>query len=136
MKFPVLKGIRKILAKNHKNWAKIAMDKLVQRGNLKKSGQIPIPCPVFCEEKLLSLFQELRDAENEMEDKEMGSIALLMRKKRIVRLLKEANAVSAESAKTFKEIGILNPDGAPYITKTLIRDEIIAVTEDGRYYLV
>ena len=65
----------------------------------------------------------------------MSTMALLMRKKRIVRLLEKANAVDAKSAKTFEEIGILHPNAAPMITKALLRDNVIAVTEDGRYYL-
>ena len=75
----------------------------------------------------------------EIEKKEMDDVsamALLMRKKRIVKLLEKANAVNAESAKTFEEIGILHPNAAPIITEILLRDNVIAVTKDGRYYLV
>lgn len=57
--------------------------------------------------------------------------ALLMSKKKIIKLFEVSKAFSAESAKTLDELGIFNPDA----TFELLYDNIIAATEDGRFYL-
>lgn len=57
--------------------------------------------------------------------------AILMNKKKIIRLFEVSKAFSADSAKTFDELGIYNPDA----TFELLYDNVIAATEDGKYYL-
>ena len=57
--------------------------------------------------------------------------ALLMNKKKIIKLFEVSKAFSADSAKTFDELGIYNPDA----TFELLYDNVIAATEDGKYYL-
>jgi len=60
---------------------------------------------------------------------------LVMRQKRIVKLLTKAKAFSKESAKGLDEIGLLNPDTFSGLTKKLVKDNVLSVTEDGKYYL-
>jgi hypothetical protein len=57
--------------------------------------------------------------------------ALLMSKKKIIRLFEVSRAFSADSAKTLDEMGIFNPDA----TFELLYDNVISATEDGKYYL-
>lgn len=57
--------------------------------------------------------------------------ALLMSKKKIIKLFEVSKAFSAESAKTLDELGIFNPDA----TFELLYDNVISATEDGRFYL-
>lgn len=61
--------------------------------------------------------------------------ALVLRQKRIVNLLEKAGAFSKETAKGLDEIGLLNPNTFPTMTEKLVKDNIIAVTADGKYYL-
>ncbi|WP_303836868.1 hypothetical protein [Ruminococcus flavefaciens] len=61
--------------------------------------------------------------------------ALVLRQKRIVKLLEKAGAFSKDTAKGLDEIGLLNPDTFPKITEKLVRDNVISVTDDGKYYL-
>ena len=57
--------------------------------------------------------------------------ALLMNKKKIIKLFELSKAFSADSAKTFDELGIYNPDAA----FELLYDNVIAATGNGKYYL-
>ena len=59
----------------------------------------------------------------------------LIRKKLIIRKLSECKAFSEESAKTFVEAGIINPNGFNKITDNLIKKQIIIKTKDNKYYL-
>lgn len=55
----------------------------------------------------------------------------LIRRKKLVKGLTKAGAFSADSAKTLEEIGIVN-SGAEF---SLLYDNIISATGNGRYYL-
>ncbi|SEH68677.1 hypothetical protein SAMN02910265_02126 [Ruminococcus flavefaciens] len=57
--------------------------------------------------------------------------ALLMSKKKIIKLFEVSKAYSADSAKSFDELGIFNPEA----TFELLYDNVISATEDGKYYL-
>ena len=59
----------------------------------------------------------------------------LIRKKQIIKKLKEKNAYSEERAKTFEEAGIINPKAFKRITDKLVKNKIINKTDDNRYYL-
>ena len=59
----------------------------------------------------------------------------LIRKKIIIKKLTESNAFSKETAKTFKEAGIINPNGFNKITEKLIKEKVLVKTKDGKYYL-
>lgn len=59
----------------------------------------------------------------------------LIRKNLIVRKLKKCNAFSEETAKTFVEAGIINPNGFQKITERLIKKQILVRTKEGKYYL-
>ena len=59
----------------------------------------------------------------------------LIRKKIIIKKLIESNAFSKETAKTFKEAGIINPNGFNKITEKLIKEKVLVKTKDGKYYL-
>ena len=58
----------------------------------------------------------------------------LIRKKHIVSKLLKKNAVSEENAVTFKEAGIINPNGFQMVTLRLIEQGILHQSGD-RYYL-
>ena len=57
--------------------------------------------------------------------------AILMSKKKIIKLFEVSKAFSADSAKTLHEMGIYNPEA----TFELLYDNVISATEDGKYYL-
>lgn len=59
----------------------------------------------------------------------------LIRKNLIIRKLTECNAFSEETAKTFSEAGIINPNGFNKITEKLIEEKVIVKTKDNKYYL-
>ncbi len=59
----------------------------------------------------------------------------LIRKNLIIKKLTECNAFSEETAKTFKEAGIINPNGFRFINKRLINQKVLVRTKDGKYYL-
>ena len=59
----------------------------------------------------------------------------LIRKRIIIKKLTEFNAFSEETAKTFSEIGIINPNGFNKINEKLIKQKILSKTKDGKYYL-
>ena len=59
----------------------------------------------------------------------------LIRMKRIIKLLDKYKAYSKETAKYLNEIGLINPNGFPRITKRMLDKHIINITEDGKYYI-
>ncbi len=59
---------------------------------------------------------------------------LLMRKKHIISKLEKMNAVSKENAVTFKEAGIINPNGFHKFTLRLVEQGILRSYGD-KYYL-
>ena len=60
---------------------------------------------------------------------------LAMRRNLIIRKLKAANATDEDTAVTFAEAGVFNPDAFPRITEKMIKQGILAKTADGKYYL-
>jgi hypothetical protein len=59
----------------------------------------------------------------------------LIRKNLIIKKLTECNAFSEETAKTFIEAGIINPNGFHKINEKLIKQGILVKTNDNKYYL-
>ena len=59
----------------------------------------------------------------------------LIRKKIIIKKLKEYNAFSEETAKTFSEIGIINPNGFNKINEKLIKQKILSKKKNCKYFL-
>ena len=59
----------------------------------------------------------------------------LIRRAHIIHKLKACGAVSPEAAKTFAEVGILNPNGFGRITKLLVKRGVIHETPNGKFYL-
>ncbi|MCR4794564.1 MAG: hypothetical protein K5898_05250 [Ruminococcus sp.] len=57
--------------------------------------------------------------------------ALLMSKKKIIKLFEVSKAYSEDSARTLDELGIYNPEA----TFELLYDNVISATEDGKYFL-
>ena len=60
---------------------------------------------------------------------------LLIRKKHIIKKMTEHKAFSAETAITFKEAGIINPNAFGRITQKLVNDHVIKKAENNKYYL-
>ncbi len=59
----------------------------------------------------------------------------LIRKKLIIKKLTECNAFSEETAKSFSEAGIINPNGFKKINEKLIEQKVLVRTKEGKYYL-
>lgn len=59
----------------------------------------------------------------------------LIRRNLIVNKLRKCGAVSAETAKTFAEAGVINPNGFNRITEVMLKKGIIKKTDDGKYYI-
>ncbi len=59
----------------------------------------------------------------------------LIRKKLIIKKLTEHQAFSKETAKTYEEVGIINPSGFNKVNEKLIKEKILIKTNDGKYYL-
>ena len=59
----------------------------------------------------------------------------LIRKNHIIKKLTENNAFSEETAKTFSEAGIINPNGFNKINERLIKQKVLVKTKDNKYYL-
>ena len=57
--------------------------------------------------------------------------ALLMSKKKIIKLFEVSKAFSVDSAKTLDEMGIYNPEA----TFELLYDNVISATGNSKYYL-
>jgi len=61
--------------------------------------------------------------------------AFTLRKKMIVKKLKECNAVSKACAKTLKEAGVYYPNAFPKVTKELEKQNVLMKTKEGKYYV-
>ena len=61
---------------------------------------------------------------------------LLLRRKVIIKKLQQSGAISEESAKTLEEAGVFNPNAFPRITEDMVKRNILAKTNTGKYYLV
>ena len=59
----------------------------------------------------------------------------LIRKRVIIKKLEKCNAFSEETAKTFSEAGIINPNGFSKITERIIQKKVLVRTKDNKYYL-
>ena len=59
----------------------------------------------------------------------------LIRRNLIIKKLTKCNAFSYETAKTFSEAGIINPNGFNKITEKMIKQNVLVKTKDGKYYL-
>lgn len=64
----------------------------------------------------------------------MPPVALIRRNYIIKKLLK-SGAVSAEHAVSFKEAGVFNPEGFPFITTRLLKQGVLKTLDGVRYYL-
>lgn len=60
---------------------------------------------------------------------------LLMRKKQILKKLKESGATTIETAKTFAEAGIFNPNAFSRLNDKLVKDNILRKTKNNKYYI-
>lgn len=60
---------------------------------------------------------------------------LLIRKKMIIKKLREHGAISENTAVTLKEAGVINPHAFSKLTEKLERDNILIKTKDQTYYL-
>lgn len=60
---------------------------------------------------------------------------LLIRKRLIIKRLTECGAFSEESAVTFKDAGVFNPNAFSGLTKMMEKRNILTQTKDGKYYL-
>lgn len=59
----------------------------------------------------------------------------LIRRNAVVKKLRESGAISAETAKTLAEAGVINPDGFKRITDSMVKTGVIHKTADGKYYI-
>ncbi len=59
----------------------------------------------------------------------------LIRRNVIVNKLRKCGAVSAETAKTFAEAGVINLNGFKRITDVMLKKGIIKKTADGKYFI-
>lgn len=59
----------------------------------------------------------------------------LIRKKLIIKKLQECGAISSESAKSFEEAGIINPNGFGMITERLVKQKVLVRTNGNKYFL-
>ena len=62
------------------------------------------------------------------------SSAFAMRRKLILEALRDAGAVSPETAKALEETGLVNPEMFAEYTQQLVDMGVIRSTADGRYY--
>ena len=58
----------------------------------------------------------------------------VIRKNLIIRKLKKYGAISPDTAKSFAEIGLVNPNGFHHFTEKLVKKGVIRKTEDGKYF--
>ena len=59
----------------------------------------------------------------------------LIRRNVIIKRLKESGACSPETAKTFAEAGVINPNAFSRITEKLIKQGVVHRTANGKYYV-
>lgn len=63
------------------------------------------------------------------------SSAFAMRRNLILEALRDAGAVSPETAKALEETGLVNPEMFAEYTQQLVDMGVIRSTADGRYYV-
>ena len=63
------------------------------------------------------------------------SSVFTLRRKMIIQALREAGAVTPETAKALSETNLVNPDSWPEYTRKLTEMKIIHGTPDGKYYV-
>ena len=61
--------------------------------------------------------------------------APLIRRNMIIRKLRNCGAFSPVTAKTLSELGMLFPNAFSAVTAALVRQRIICMTDDGKYYI-
>ena len=61
---------------------------------------------------------------------------LLIRKKLIIKKLSQCGAFTEETAKTLEKAGVFNPNAFPKLNEKLVKDNVLAITKDNKYYLV
>ena len=59
----------------------------------------------------------------------------LLRKKMIIKKLQQCGAISEETAKTFEEAGVFNPNAFPKLNEKLVKDNVLVKTKNNKYYL-
>ncbi|MBQ8624797.1 MAG: hypothetical protein IJ419_01325 [Agathobacter sp.] len=60
---------------------------------------------------------------------------VVLRRAMIIKRLKKANAISEDTAKTLEEVGVKNPTKMPKVTAVMVKQNVLGMTEDGRYWL-
>lgn len=60
---------------------------------------------------------------------------LLLRRKMIIKKLRQNGAISEETAKTLEEAGVFNPNAFPKMNEKLVKDNVLVETRDNKYYL-
>lgn len=60
---------------------------------------------------------------------------ILIRRKVIIKRLRESGATSPETAKTLAEAGVITPNVLPGVTARMVKKGIINTTAGGKYYL-
>ena len=59
----------------------------------------------------------------------------IIKKNLIIKKLAECNTFSEETAKTFAEAGIINPNGFNKVNERLIKQKVLVRTKTDKYYL-
>lgn len=59
----------------------------------------------------------------------------LIRRKAIVKKLKQHGAFSEETVLTLEEVGVIRPNGFPVFTERLVKKGILIRTPGNKYYL-
>ena len=66
----------------------------------------------------------------------MGVVpVLLLRRKMLVKKLRQNGAILEENAKTLEEVGVFNPNAFPKINEKLVKDNVLVKTKNNKYYL-
>lgn len=64
------------------------------------------------------------------------SSVFALRRKMIVEALRDAGAISPETARALEDTGLENPDMFAEYTRQLVDMKVIGKTADGRYYVI
>ena len=59
----------------------------------------------------------------------------VVRRAIIIRKLKQANALTEDTAKTLAEVGVKNPNKMTKIPEIMVKQNVLGITADGRYWL-